>query len=290
MSTMIVEKVLNNNIISSMDKQGREILLVGRGLGWNTKVGQPVDRKKIEKIFRMDTPDSTTRLKQVLLEVDVEAIQASTQIIDYARKKLNKRLNKNVYITLTDHISFAVERFQNGIHFNNMLYWETQKLYPQEFEIGIHALKIIQEKMHVELPIDEAGSIALHIFNAEYDCNMQRTMEMTQIIQQSLNLVRYTLYVDFDEKSLYYQRFVTHMRFFAQRIVEHKITPDTGEPDFLYDAMKSQHPQEFNCACKIRDLVEKQYELKLPDEEVTFLCVHIVRVTADQKKIKKLEN
>ncbi len=107
---MVVYKVLNNNIVSSLDERGREVLLVGRGLGWQAKAGEPVDKKKIDKIFRMDTGASTEKLKQLFLEVDVEVIELSVQIIDHAREVLKKKLNKNVYITLTDHISFAIER------------------------------------------------------------------------------------------------------------------------------------------------------------------------------------
>lgn len=283
---MVICKVLNNNVVSSTDEHGREILLVGRGIGWKAKAGEEIERSKITKIFRMDNPASTDKLKQMFLEVEVEAIEASTQIIDYAREKLKKRLNKNVYITLTDHISFAAERLKNGIQFNNALYWETKKLYPQEFAVGVYALDIIRATMGVQFPRDEAGSIAIHIVNAEYDCNMTKTMEMTKIIQSSLNLVRYTFHVNFDEDSLDYQRFVTHMLFFAQRVLEKKM--NTGGQDVLYEMMRGQFPREFDCACKIRSFVENQYSVKLPDEEVTFLCVHIVRMTANREKLKNL--
>lgn len=279
---MVIDKVLNNNVISSQDEFGREILLMGRGIGWNARPGQTVERSKIEKIFRMDSPASTDRLKQLFLEVDVEAIEASTKIIDYAREKLKKRLNKNVYITLTDHIGFAAERMGQGITFQNMLYWETRKLYPQEFAIGVHALKIIQEIMGVALPENEAGSIAIHIVNAEYDCNMEKTIGMTRIIQNSLNIVRYNFHVSFDEESLDYQRFVTHMLFFAQRVLENKM--NQREDDFLYDMMREQYPKEFSCACQIRDLIEKEYHAVLPKEEISYLCVHIVRVVDRGKR------
>lgn len=276
---MIICKVLNNNIVSSTDAQGREILLVGRGIGWQAKVGDSIDNTKITKIFRMDTPASTDRLKQVFLEVDIEAIEAATHIVDYAKKKLNTRLNKNVFITLTDHISFAAERLKNGIQFNNALYWETKKLYPKEFAVGVYALDIIRAEMGIQFPRDEAGSIAIHIVNAEFDCNMTRTMEVTKIVQRSLNLVRYVFQVNFDEDSLNYQRFVTHMLFFAQRVIERKM--NHSEKDFLYDVMKQQYPKEFDCACKIADYVEKEYDMVLPHDEITFLCVHIVRVTGN---------
>lgn len=273
---MIVDQVLNNNLVSSQDEFGQEVLLMGRGIGWHAHTGEEVDRLKIEKLFRMDTLESTNRLKQLFLEVDVEAIRASTQIIDYAREILRKRLNKNVYITLTDHIGFAAKRLQDGITFRNMLDWEIKKFYPQEFAVGLHGLNIICKTMGVKLPESEAASIAMHIINAEYDCDMEKTLEMTNIIQESLNVVRYTFHIHYDEESLDYQRFVTHMLFFSRRVLENKA--NQGEKDFIYDMMQNEHPKEFDCACRIRDLVEMNYNVKLSDDEITFLCVHIVRI------------
>ena len=274
--SVVVEKVVNNNIISSRDESGREILLVGRGLGWQARPGQPVDRTRIEKIFRMDTPDSTDRLRQLFLEVDLESIRASTKIIEYARETLQKRLNKNLYITLTDHISFAVERQRKGIEFHSMLYLETKKFYAREFAIGIHALDIIREEMDVSLPESEAVAIAIHIVNAEYDCDMGRTTEILKILQSATNIVRYTLHIGFDEESLDYQRFLTHMLFFGQRVLENRVK-HSGD-DFLFGIMRTQYPKEFDCALRIRSFVEKEYSLKVPDEEVAFLSVHIARL------------
>lgn len=275
---MIIHKILNNNVVSSLDERGREVLLVGRGLGWQAKPGQTIDRTKIEKIFRMDTDASTEKLKQLFLEVDVEVIELSARIIDYARDTLKKKLNKNVYITLTDHISFAIERMKQGITFRNALQWETSKLYPAEYAIGQYALRLIREAMQIEFPKDEAGSIALHIVNAEYDCNMNYTQQMTEIIQNSLNIVRYAFHVEFDEESLDYQRFTTHLLFFAQRTLDKKLM--AGGPDEMYELMRRKNPKQFRCAEKIQSYLQKQFHCTLSAEELTFLTVHIVRVTS----------
>ena len=279
---MTIHQVLNNNLISTLDENRQEVLLWGKGIGWHSKKGQAVDESKIEKVFRMDTLDSTKRLKQLLGEVDREVIEASTQIIEYANKTLNKELNKNIYITLTDHISFAVERQRNGITFHNVLRWEIRKLYSAEYAIGIHALDIIKEKAGIKLTENEAGAIALHIVNAEYDCNMEKTVEMTQIIQQATNVVRFAFHIDFDEDSLHYQRFVTHLLYFAQRVLEENML--TGGEDCIYEAMKKEHPKQFRCASQIGGLLEKKYDITLPAEEITYLCVHIVRITADKEE------
>ena len=43
---MRIEKVINNNIVSAFDDTGRELVLMGRGLGFGGRPGQPVDEKK----------------------------------------------------------------------------------------------------------------------------------------------------------------------------------------------------------------------------------------------------
>ena len=45
---MLANKILNNNFISSTDKDGHEIVIMGKGLGWQMKPGDPVDPEKIE--------------------------------------------------------------------------------------------------------------------------------------------------------------------------------------------------------------------------------------------------
>lgn len=275
---MRAKKILNNNVITTNNENGQEIIVMGKGIGWNLKTGDIIDESKIEKTFRMDTAKSTARLKQLFLEVQIESVQASTEIVDYAMKHLDKELKKNVYIMLTDHIDFAIERYKKGITFKTALYWEIQKIYPKEFAISKHALDIIEKHCQIRLPEEEAASIALHLVNAEYDGNMNRTENMVTIVNGALNIVRRMLKVELDQESLDYQRFVTHLLFFAQRVLD-KI-PLESQGDFLYETMKQGHPKELQCAQKIAEHVNKQYGVVVGKEELTFLTVHIVRVTS----------
>ena len=52
-----------------------------------------------------------------------------------------RRLSENIYITLTDHICFAVERLRTGTAYSNQLLWEITNFYPTEFAMGIQALE-----------------------------------------------------------------------------------------------------------------------------------------------------
>ena len=273
---MIIKKILNNNVVTSTSENGQEIIVVGNGIGWKQKVGQEIEDSKIEKIFRMDTASSTAKLKQLFIEVKIESINASTEIIEYAKKNLNKDLNKNIYITLTDHIDFAIERFERGIEFKNALYWEIRKIYKKEFEIGQYALNIVEKHFGIRLPEEEAAAIATYIINAEFDSNMSHTESMIRIVKKAINVVSLFVGKQLDEDSLDYQRFVTHLLFFAQRVIEQKFLE--VKSDALVDTIKKEYPQEYKCARKIADFVSREYNIEIGDEETTFLAVHIIRV------------
>lgn len=281
---MRARKILNNNVVTSNNENGQEIIIMGKGIGWKLSTGDQIDESKIEKTFRMDTATSTARLKQLFLEVQLESVQAGAEIVDYAVKNLGKELKKNVYIMLTDHIDFAIERFRKGITFKTALYWEIQKVYPKEFAIGKYALDIIEKYFKIRLSDEEAAAIALHLVNAEYDGNMNRTENMITIVNGALNIVRRVLKVELDKESLDYQRFVTHLLFFAQRVLDKY--PLEKQGDFLYDTMKQSYPIQLQCAQKIADYVHEEHGVIVGEEELTFLTVHIVRVTghADAKK------
>ncbi|MGN0465077.1 MAG: BglG family transcription antiterminator LicT [Lachnospiraceae bacterium] len=275
---MIVKKILNNNVITSLDERGQEIVIMGKGIGWKLTSGEEIDETKIEKIFRMDTASSMARMKKLLLEVQPESVRISSRIIDYAREHLGKELKKNIYITLTDHIDFAIERFRNGIQFHSALFWEIKMIYPKEFQIGIYGLKIIEEELGIVLPEEEAASIALHLVNAQTGESMTQTQSMIDLIAKSLNIVRLFMREEFREDSLDYQRFVTHLMFFAQRVLEGKNL--ALQQNFLYETMRPNYEKEFRCAEKIARYVEREYNVDIGKEEITFLAVHIIRVTA----------
>lgn len=274
---MLIQKVINNNIISSSDEKGREVIVMGRGIGFMGKPGQEIDHEKIEKIFTMDNQSEADQLKKLLADMPLEHIQASNEIIKYADKILNKQLNKSIILTLTDHISFAIDRFQQGQVFYNALVWEIKRFYQKEFAVGVRALEIIFEKTGVKLPEEEAASIAMHVVNAELNMDMSYAMDMTKMIQGILSIVKYYYKMNINEDSLYYERFVTHLKFFSQRNLLKMNEPEKEEE--LYEMVKKQYTDAYKCAEKIKSFIENEYNIKVPEDEMTHLTIHIKRIT-----------
>ncbi len=272
---MEIERIINNNIVTST-QNGNEVVIMGKGVGFNQKVGNKLNEKQIEKVFSLENGATTNRFGSLLTDISVEEIKTIDEIISYAKLSLAKKISDSIYISLTDHIHFAIERFNNGIEFKNPLDWEVRHFYNHEYLIGKEALQIISKRLKVDLPIDEAVTIALHIVNAEMDSTMDSTMGMTKIIKQILSIIQYSFNAEFIETSLSYERMLTHLKFFAQRITMNRPLPNDNVE--LFSLIRHSYPKEYECALKINNYVLEETGYKLTTAELAYLTIHINRV------------
>ena len=275
-SILNIDKVINNNVVSVINDQDKELVIMGRGLGFQRKPGDMIDESKIEKIFTLDSKDVSDQFKTLLREVPIETMEIVEDIIQIAKTEYHKQLNDIIYVALTDHVNFAIERQKNNQSIKNGLLWEIKKLYKDEYAIGLKAIQMIAERLHVNLAEDEAGFIAMHIVNAELNENVSNMKQITGIIQDVLNIVKYHFRTDFDEDSLNFFRFITHLKFFAQRLMTH--TDFKNHDEFLYELIKEKHPDSFECTKKIETYIKKEYGYQLSNEEKLYLTIHIERV------------
>lgn len=272
-------KVVNNNIVCSVDEDGQEILLRGLGIGFKKKIKDIVEDNEIEKIYKIANPGTRNKLQELLSDIPLEYVETCTEIIEYAKASLKRQLNDNIYLTLTDHISFAIERMRNNQSYKNALLTETKRFYPEEYAIGIQALEIIKKNLEVTLPIDEAGFIALHIVNAELDTKMSDMMHITELIHRVLDIIKSYYDIEFDEDSLNYDRLVTHLKFFGQRLFNNNMA--RNEDAVFHEMVKVQYPKDYKCANLIRQYIEETYHKEIGEEEMVFLTVHMRRIAND---------
>ena len=215
---MKIDKVMNNNVVSSVDEDGQEIIVVGTGIGFQGKEGKPVDEKKIQKIFRLEDPKMIRKLKEVLQDLPMEQFEISTAIIEHAKQSLGTELNENIYVTLTDHIHFAIQRYEDHMNFPNPMLREVRLFYEREFALGEYALGMIQQKLGITLPLDDAASIALHIVSAEFDTRVRDTLKITAFLEDVMEQVKDYFHLEIDTQSLSYERFITHLKFLSRKL------------------------------------------------------------------------
>lgn len=274
---MKIEKILNNNVVVTHDQKGLEKIVMGCGIAYKKKIGDSIDEKLVDKEFHIATPDINNRFQELVVDIPLKFLELAEDIISYAKTHLGKKLSDNIYISLVDHIYTAVLRFQEGIVVKNALLWDIKRFYPDEFFVGKKALEFIEEKAGSQLTEDEAGFIALHIVNAEMDENIEEIYEITKIMQEVSNIVKYYFNVDFDEESVYFYRFISHLKFFAQRLINKNTYRDETDDDLL-TVIKQKYKNSYECVNKISKFIYENYNYILSDEEKLYLTIHIERV------------
>lgn len=277
MDHIIIEKVINNNIISAYEKSGAEVIVMGRGIGFKKKQGEVVPADQISKIFRIKSRTLTEQFKELLANMPLERVRISDEIISHAKDHLKLKLNQSIYVTLTDHINFAIERVSQGIEPQNALLWEIKRFYPQEFQLGIYALELIQDRLGILLPEDEAGFIALHFVNAEYGTDIRDAVKFPDQMQAIVDIVEHDLGILLDESSLHYERFVTHIKFLIQRIYRKELL--SSEDRELSLMMQRKYPREYECSVKVAEYIMQATGSRLSEKEIMYLSVHIRRVS-----------
>ena len=237
-----------------------------------------IDDGKVEKVFRLNSAGENQKLVDIIQDIPLEHIKAADQIIEYAKSILGERLKETIYLSLIDHIDGAIDRYKNQIQFTNPLLWEIKQYYPSEFKVGVQSLSILRKMLGIELPVDEAAFIALHFITAEYDTKMDVTFDIPRLIDDIIAIVESEFSIKIDKESIHYERFITHLKFFAARVLQAKQMPD--DDDFLFRNMiRDQYKESYACAQKIRQHLGECYGVEISEEEVVYLTVHIKRVT-----------
>lgn len=279
---MIITKITNNNVIFSKNENGEDIIITGLGIGFSKKPGEKVDDNKIEHTFVLEKDTNKDRLTALLQEIPIEYLYVADKIVEEGERNLSKKLSRNIYLTLTDHIHYATERLKKGITFSNELLWEIKRFYSAEYKFSLRCIDIIKEELGVKFPEEEASFIALHIVNAEIGSeSIQEAVSMTKIIQDIINIVRYEFAITLNEDSLDYTRFILHLKFFAQRLLKNQ--SDGSDAGFLYKQIQDNMTRAFSCTKKINNYLNKIYNYNLSENEQVFLTVHIERVTKNNQ-------
>ena len=274
-----IKKVLNSSVVLVSDEEKEEFIILEKGIGYGRKPGELVEVKQDSQIFVQLSQTDRNQLVELLIEIPSDYLELTQKIVAYAEQQLNTSLNKHIYLTLTDHLHFAMERFRKNMILTNRVFWELKTFYPKEYQIGRKALEIVKQKMKVMLPEEEAANIAFHIVNAQKEEGVQYdAMRAAKLIGRVVTLVTYSMNCQPDKESIHYSRFISHMQYFAERFFTDKMLD--SEDNFLYAQMETGYPKALACAEKVRTHMIKEYNKSISNEEVAYLAVHIQRLAS----------
>lgn len=274
---MRVLKILNNNYLLVEDENGREQIVMGKGLRFCNEAGKELEGGTIQKIFLLKDEKAARDWEQMLENVPESYAEAIHLAISLADEAMPGTISEQVFITLFDHLVFALERLEKHVVLQNRLLWEVRQFYPKEFSLGMKMIDSLNEKLGVHLPEEEAGNIAFHLVNAQTENpDMERTMLAVRMLKDISNIVRFTFPEKIKTDSIHYSRFVTHIQFFLQRVLEHKML--SGNDLAIFEQIIVQSPESYSCANRIGNYIKGSLEVDISREELLYLTIHISRI------------
>ena len=268
----IVTKVFNNNIIL-VNSEDHEKILFAKGIGFGKKPGYVIPKGiKVDKIFTIADSDNIENLNTMIEKVDNDFFVVCEEAIYEISEKINQELNESIHIGLIDHLYFAIKRLKNNEEIENPFLVEIETLYSKEYMLADMVAKKVGAYCNVDIPDGEIAFIALHIHSAINNGKISNTLKNSYLGSTIVEHVEDRLNIEIDRKSLDYARFLTHIKFAIQRIME-----NIHINNELTKIIKSSYKESFSIAEEVAEIIEDELGIKVMEDEVTFLTIHIER-------------
>ncbi|WP_430119412.1 glucose PTS transporter transcription antiterminator GlcT [Neobacillus rhizosphaerae] len=275
LANLLIEKVLNNNVLIAEHPSYEEVVLIGKGIGFNRKRGDYIDTDLVEKLFVLKNEKEQENYIKLLPFIDNEFLEVIISAMDLIKQRTNSVLNEHIHVALTDHIMFALTRASQGMEMNNPFLVETKALYRHEFEIAKEVVELIKEKTGIDLPIGEVGFIALHIHSAVTNRNLSDVNQYSQLVSRLVEMVEEQFEIEIDKESIDYMRLVRHLRFAIERVVKGE---KVEEPEKIASLLKEEYPVCYNLSWKLIKVMQQTLKMKVFDAEAVYLTMHLQRL------------
>lgn len=267
---------INNNAAICEDGKGRQLVALGRGIGFG-ELPREVPLADVRRTFYGIDP----KYLPLIEELDPEVLEFAAQLAEVARTSISSELSPNLPITLADHIEFALKRTREHMVVQMPLAYDVEHSYPVQYRLGEAAVNGINRTFHVHMPKSEAVGIALSIANSAVSASDRTSRDegrRQRMVDRATKVVERQFGVSVARDSFDYARFATHIRYLLDRV-------EKGEPldthnSELYPVLSEQFPLATACAQEIARLIGDSYGSELTQEEVVYLILHVNRIAA----------
>ncbi len=281
MNQYTIKKVLNNNVLICQHQQS-EVIIIGKGLGFNKKPGMTIqDQETIEKVFKLESKSEQDHYKMLIANTDERVLRVVIDSVQMIMTHFDLSHEESFVVSLTDHLIFALKRMENGQLITNPFLSETKYSYPEAYQIAKKVVTRINLQLNIDFPEDEVGFIALHIASQINDVEFGEMQTVPKLINNAIRMIEHDMGIEIPEASIPYQRFVRHIHFLLLRLKKGEGT--TIELNFE-NLLKAQYPLCYNIAVKIVKMIQSQIDVRVYEAEVAYLTMHIHQLSLASKK------
>lgn len=271
-----IERVIGNNVVMVKDEAtDKEYVLMGKGIGFNTKGDGCISSKdpRIEKRFRLDEHTPISHYQTLLEDIEPDVIRISEAIIADIAADFVISVSPKVYFALPSHIQFAVYRLKNEMEIINPFLYETKMCFPKEYDIAKKAAERISGAFGVDIPEDEVGFLTFHVHAAVSNVSVGQLVKFTNLISDLVQLIETRKQVTIPKESMDYVRLITHLRYAVERVLQARVAPNP----FLA-IIRSDHRREYELALSMCRMMEDYLQTDIPEDETGYMAMHLFRL------------
>lgn len=93
------------------------------------------------------------------------------------------------------------------------------------------------------------------------------------------NIIQYYFHINLNIDNIDSLRFLTHLQFFLQIIIENKII--SNNESYIFEMLKKEYSKQYECVLKIKQYIKNTINIDIQENEMVYLMIHIVRITAN---------
>ena len=265
---MKITQVLNNNVVMAND-EGQLVVVVGSGIGYYKKKGEPIEDKKIQQIFRL----ADNKSQDLSLSISPEIFEIVGNIKRYSKEKYDVELSDEVLLLLADHIDFAIKRLKENYDLENPFLEEVKLLFKDEYDIGVYSKRLIEKTFNINVPEAEIAYICMHLISEKYHKKRSTVSKTFMVINTSINYLNENYLGNVKEDSLAYNRLVTHLKFFAERYINNQ--ENEKDDKLLNETIRTAFKEETECINKLSEILEENYGKKVTESEKNYIIIHL---------------
>ncbi|MGC6176743.1 PRD domain-containing protein [Lacrimispora sp. 38-1] len=266
-----ISKILNNNSIIAIDmNDNKEYILLGKGIGFGKKVSERFEAPEDCSVYSLQEKSERGTNRELVKSVSPEYFEYANAILDEAEKRVGK-LDRSILFPMADHISFAVQRIQNGEQIYNPLTEDIKALFHSEFKAALVLRDILKNEKNIDIDDDEIGYVSLHIHAAKEDIHTSISMKMAEAVRRCINIIENEKNCKIDVMSLSYNRLMA-------RIVKNEELKLN-----INDYLEFKIPESFTIATTICDELSIALKLEIKEVEIGYLAMHIERVIMSEE-------
>lgn len=270
-------KVLNNNgILVYHNETGRELILMGNGVGFGKKPTQQIEDMPGAKVYSLVTRQKQQSVLKVVNGIQPGFIEAAGRIIEEAEKVFSE-VNHEILLPMADHIGLAAKRAKENRQIPNPFTPDIRVLFSKEYTVAMRGRDIIREMMGYEISDDEVGFLTLHIHAGLSDEQVSVTLDTTRIINEGIRMIEKGFSRKLQEDSLAYTRLMSHLYYMVARTRNGESTK-VDFNDFIF----TNYPETGRVAEMVCSYMGNELKKPVAKEEIGFLAIHIQRVISPE--------